>query len=237
MWIDQPISHGIREWFSYSPQPKVARFHPYGKIKGMFKKHRQEDKQKALIQHHGHTRKYDEGFEMCDNGFNSLGSSNIFHGLRYREWVYKVWESYKLWVRKKEDSPDHPHPTLSLEKNDVLRQAYYKYARENGYHPESYRVLKTLYERHIKENIPQERKEIENDKTLSSYSWAIVQDAPRSKCLSMLNNERNPRSSCFFLKQWNKFVFRGVATCTHGTQVRTGKSRTHKKNSYKRIKK
>ena len=84
IWIDQPISHGIKERLSYSPQPKVARFHPYGKIKEMFEKHRQEAKQTAFIQYHRHTRKYDEGFEMCDNGFNSLGSPNIFHGPRYR---------------------------------------------------------------------------------------------------------------------------------------------------------
>ena len=39
---------------------------------------------------------------MSDNGFNSLGSPNIFHGLRYREWMHKVWELYKkLYVQKK----------------------------------------------------------------------------------------------------------------------------------------
>ena len=32
MWIDQPISHGIKERLSYSPQPQVTRFHPYGEI-------------------------------------------------------------------------------------------------------------------------------------------------------------------------------------------------------------
>ncbi|CAH3182239.1 unnamed protein product [Porites lobata] len=68
----------------------------------MFEKHSQEAKQKAFIQHQRHTRKCDEGFEMCDD-----------------------------------------------EKDDVLSQAYYKYAREDGHHPESYRVLKVLYERHI----------------------------------------------------------------------------------------
>ena len=31
----------------------------------MFEKYRQEAKQKAFIQHHRHTRKYDEGFEMA----------------------------------------------------------------------------------------------------------------------------------------------------------------------------
>ena len=88
---------------------------------------------------------------MCDNGFNSLGSPNIFHGLRYREWMHEVWESYKFYVQKmKEDSRDDPHATLCLEKDDVLRQAYYKYAREDGHRPESCRVLKVLYERHIR---------------------------------------------------------------------------------------
>ena len=71
----------------HSPQPQVTRFHPYGKIKEMFEKHRQEAKQKAFIQHHRHTRKDDEGLLMSDNGFNSLGSPNIFHRLKYREWM------------------------------------------------------------------------------------------------------------------------------------------------------
>ena len=174
----------------------------------MFEKHRQEAKKKAFIQHHHHTRKYDEGFEMCDNGFNSLESPKIFHGLRYREWMHKVWELYKkLYVQKNEDSPDHPDPTPSLEKKDVLRQAYYKYARKDGHHPESYRVFKTLYERHIEgKHVPFQRYVIppKNDKRLktiksyTSYSRTLAQDARRSKCISMLNNVSNPRSSCLF---------------------------------------
>ena len=40
---------------------------------------------------------------------------------------------------------------------------------------------------------PEEREEIENDKKLPSYSRAIVQDARRSKCISMLNNASNPK--------------------------------------------
>ena len=83
MWIDQPISHGIRKRLSHLPQPHVARFHPYGGIKEMFEKRRQEAKQKAFIQHQRHSHEDDEGFLMCDNGFNSLGSRNIFDGLRY----------------------------------------------------------------------------------------------------------------------------------------------------------
>ena len=74
LWIDQPISHGMKERLSYSPQPRVTRFHPYGEIKEMFEKHRQEAKKKAFIQHQRLTRKYDEGALMCDNGFSSLGT-------------------------------------------------------------------------------------------------------------------------------------------------------------------
>ena len=45
---------------------------------------------------------------------------------------------------------------------------------------------------------PEEREETENDKQLPSYSRALAQDARRSKCIAMLNNIRNPRSSCLF---------------------------------------
>ena len=30
LWIDQPISHGIKDRLSYSPQPRVTRFQPCG---------------------------------------------------------------------------------------------------------------------------------------------------------------------------------------------------------------
>ena len=50
MWVDQPISHGIKERLSYSLQPHITRIHPYGEIKKMFEKRRQEAKQKAFIQ-------------------------------------------------------------------------------------------------------------------------------------------------------------------------------------------
>ena len=123
--------------------------------------------------------------------------------------ISQVWKSYKFHVQKiKEDSRDVPDPTLCIEKDDVMHQAYYKYAREDGHHPESYRVLKTLYERHIEGKhvpfqsyviTPEERGEIENDEKLPSYSRAFVQDARRSKCINMLNyNIRNPRSPCLF---------------------------------------
>ena len=118
------------------------------------------------------------------------------------EMVHKLWElCKKLYVQKKEDSPDHPDPTPSLEKKNVLRQAYYKYAREDGHHPESYRVLKTLYERHIEgKHVPFQRYVIppKNEKRLKTIKRAIVQHARRSKCISMLNNVSNPRSSCLF---------------------------------------
>ena len=49
----------------------------------------------------------------------------------------------------KDDSRDNPDATLCVEKDDVLRKAYYKHAREDEHHLESYRVLKVLYERYI----------------------------------------------------------------------------------------
>ena len=54
--IDQPISYGIKKWLSYSPEPQVARFHPYVEIEEMFKKRPPESKQKAFIQQQRHTR-------------------------------------------------------------------------------------------------------------------------------------------------------------------------------------
>ena len=79
------------------------------------------------------------------------------------------------------------------------------YAREDRHHPESYRVLKALSERHTEgKHVPFQRyiitehEEIESDRKLPSYSRGFVQDAPRSKCIAMLNNIRNPKSSCLF---------------------------------------
>ena len=45
------------------------------------------------------------------------GSPNIFHGLRYREWMHEAGESCTFCVRKiKEDSRDDPDATFCLEK-------------------------------------------------------------------------------------------------------------------------
>ena len=51
----------------------------------------------------------------------------------------EVSESYKFYVqRMKEGSPEHPDPTrLSLGKDYLLSQAYYKYAGDCGHFPES----------------------------------------------------------------------------------------------------
>ena len=97
--------------------------------------------------------------------------------------MLQVWESCKLYVqRTNEDFLDDTDPALSLKKDDVLRQVYYKYARGGGHHPESYRVLKASYERHIEGkhipfhcyviSRPEEDEEIEKDKPLPSYSRA-----------------------------------------------------------------
>ena len=56
----------------------------------MFENRPQEAKQKALIQLQHHTQK------MLD-------------GLRFREWMHAVWESYTLFAQRiKEDSLDDP---------------------------------------------------------------------------------------------------------------------------------
>ena len=45
--------------------------------------------------------------------------------------------------------------TQSRQKRFALGQAYYKYARDCGHLPVSYRVLKALYKRHIEgKNVP-----------------------------------------------------------------------------------
>ena len=103
MWIDQAISHGIKEQLSYSPQPQVARFHPYEEVKEMLRNDTKRLNKKHLFNTSVIHAKMTSGL-MCDNGFNSLRSPNIFHGLRYREWMREVWESYKFYVQKmKED--------------------------------------------------------------------------------------------------------------------------------------
>ena len=122
--------------------------------------------------------------------------------------MHEVWGLCKFYIQKmKEDSRDDPDTTLCLEKDDVLRQAHYKCAREDGHHPESYRVLKALYERHNEGKrvpfqryviTPEERGEIENDKQLPSYSRLFEEDTLRSKCIAMLHNIWNPTSSCLF---------------------------------------
>ena len=183
MWIDQAISHGIKEQLSYSPQPQVARFHPYEEVKEMLRNDTKKLNKKHLFNTSVIHAKMMNGL-MCDNGFNSLGSPNIFHGLRYREWMREVWESYKFYVQTmKEDSSDDPHPTLSLEKDDVLRQPYYNYAREDRHHPGSYRVLKTLYERHIEGKhvpfqlyviTPEEHEVIENKENYRLISLKLL---------------------------------------------------------------
>ena len=83
-YVDRPVNIAWYQEAAFAfASANVARFHPYGGIKEIFEKRRQEAKQKAFIQHQRHSHEDDVEFLMCDNGFNSLGSRNIFHGLRY----------------------------------------------------------------------------------------------------------------------------------------------------------
>ena len=106
--LDRPANVAWNQEVAFcTRKSQVARFHPYGEIKEMFEKRHQEAKQKALIQRQHHTRKNPGVFLMCDSRFDSLGSRKILDGLRYREWMHEVWESYKLFAQRiKEDSLD-----------------------------------------------------------------------------------------------------------------------------------
>ena len=76
-------------------------------------------------------------------------------------------------------------PGLSLEKNCLLGQAYYKYARNCG---QRLRMKDTLKAKHVLFHryviTPEEREEIERDKKSPFYSGALIQDVRRSKCIT-----------------------------------------------------
>ena len=188
MCIDQPISHGIKKRLTYSPQPQVARFHPSEDIKEMFENRRQEAKQEAFIQHQRHACEDDERFLIRDNGCNRLVSPNIFRGLRYREWMPEVWESYKLYVqRMKEDSPDHPDPSLSGEKNDLLGRRITSTQATAVISPKVIWCPRVCMKDTLKAKTylftvtSSPRKNVKRFKTikLPSYSRAFIQDARR----------------------------------------------------------
>ena len=119
----------------------------------------------------------------------------------------EVWESYKFYVKEmKEDNPQVPDPTLMLEKEDVLHELYYKYASEEGHHPQSYRVLKCLFERHIEGRhlpfhryfiTPLEEEAIEEDGQLPPYCKTVLQNVRRSRCSKMLNKKMKYNSSSY----------------------------------------
>ena len=146
-----------------------------------------------------------EGFEMCENGVNSLTSPKILHGMRYRTWMGEVWESYKRHIQNM--ATDSQDPLIRLDREYVLLRAYYKYAKEEGHHPESRRVLKDLYERHVQGKsvplpryfiTPEESGIMETDKHLPEYSRAFVHMARRSNCIAMLDSIRHLGSSSLF---------------------------------------
>ena len=62
MQIDQPISHGIKEQISYSPQLKVARFHPYGEVKEMLRNDTKRLNRKHLFNTSAIDAKMTKGF-------------------------------------------------------------------------------------------------------------------------------------------------------------------------------
>ena len=116
-----------------------------------------------------------------------------------------MWDSYKRRVQYMEEYPQDP--LLRLEREYMLLRAYYKYAKEEGHHPESQRVLKDLYERHVQDKpvpfnryfiTPEERGIMETDTHLPAYSRAFAHSARRSKCIAMLDFIRKPGSNSLF---------------------------------------
>lgn len=117
----------------------------------------------------------------------------------------EMWDSYKRHVQNMEEDPQDP--LLRLEREYMLLRVYYKYAKEEGHHPESHRVLKDLYERHVQDKpvpcnryfiTPEERGIMETDTHLPAYSRALAHSARRSKCIAMLDSIRYPGSNSLF---------------------------------------
>ena len=189
LWIDQPISHGIKGRLSYLPQPQVTRFHPYGRMKEMFEKHRQEAKQKEFIQHQRHTRKYDEGFELCDNGFNgnptSFMSKKRKKTLATTQMLHFVQRKMMCSVRRITSTQER---TGFTPKVTGCRRFCMKYT-----------LKANMYLFKVMSSPP--KNVIENNKQFPSYSRAFAQDAHRSKCIAILNNIRDPRSFLFVLNK------------------------------------
>ena len=62
MWVDQPKSHGIKEQLLYSPQPQIARFHPYGEVKEMLRNDTKSLNRKHLFNTSAIDAKMTKGF-------------------------------------------------------------------------------------------------------------------------------------------------------------------------------
>ena len=170
----------------------------------MFENHRWGLRETTRLEYNTREDYEGEGFEMCENGVNSLTSPKILHGLRYRTWMDEVWESYRRHIQNMTKDPQDP--LIRLDGEFVLLRAYYKYAKEEGHHPESRRVLKDLYERHVQgKSVPlpryfitPEERGMETDKHLPEYSRAFAHVARRSNCIAMLDSIRYPGSSSLF---------------------------------------
>ena len=120
LWLNLPLSGKMRrrvdgeDWSSSSNLPKTKRACLAARLRGV-------------------DGSVSKGFMMCDNGYNTLNSPAIFHGLRYRPWMHGAWEEYQG-----ASTPDA--------RRQVLLLAYARYEGEDGHHPESPRVLSELRE-------------------------------------------------------------------------------------------
>lgn len=76
------------------------------------------------------TKQGEADFLVTKDKFQHISYPHIFHGLRYSDWMHKVWSRYQ-------GSPD--------EQEGILRAALVRYASEKGHLPESLRVLRKLH--------------------------------------------------------------------------------------------
>ena len=119
LWLNLPLSGKMRrrvqgeEWSS-SSLPRAKRECLAARLRGV----------------DGSATK---GFMMCDNGYNTLTSPDIFEGLRYRTWMHGAWEEYQ-------------GASTPEARRQVLLLAHARYEGEDGHHPESLRVLRELRE-------------------------------------------------------------------------------------------
>ena len=129
LWMEQPISHGIKGRLSYLPQPQVTRFHPYGEMKEMLKNIAKRLNRKHL----SNTSAIHANMTKALNCVATV-LMGILHVLCPKN-ERRFWRRLRCY-------------TLSRERRRAA-SGVLQVRKEGRASTESYRVLKVLYERHI----------------------------------------------------------------------------------------